>query len=291
MKFKSHNERKSNREIKSIMSSRVTAELKGLQIENIKKAAELEPLVKLLEEDTKMFCQYTKTLETFYDIKDDPRLNESGGGFNSFDLMRFRSCNGPNPLPSFVTTHSHKIISPRDCREIKGIERFKFIFILAQNWLAYFFVEIHDTEEPHSQASLHAHTKKRPKLFDRVYLCSELINESRKLLRELSDKFVAKFEIPRLLTGLNLCKWENAVVIREFNGWIFPTSTKAVIAFCLFTGMSKAFMDRNILTGETNLQQSSKSSVQSTKKIAKVTPSKNGNWRTNSIIDDDTDFC
>jgi hypothetical protein len=201
--------------------------------------------------------------------------------------MRFRSCNGPNPLPSFVTTHSHKIISPRDCREIKGIERFKFIFILAQNWLAYFFVEIHDSEEPHSQASLHQHTKKRPKLFDRVYLCSELINESRKLLRELSDKFVEKFEIPRLVKGLNLCNWENAVVIREFNGWIFPKSTKAVIAFCLFTGMSKAFMDRNILSREANSQQSSKSSDQSTKKIAKVTPSKNRNWRTNSIIDDE----
>ena len=109
--------------------------------------------VKIYQREVAEFSKYVKILESFFhNVASAEQMND----FNKFPLNEVTEASG------YLATNSfNKIISKRDLNaNFENMDRFKFIFIVTQNWLVERFVKLHDDKTiDYSQSALF-HKKK-----------------------------------------------------------------------------------------------------------------------------------
>ena len=104
--------------------------------------------VKIYQKEVAEFSKYVKILESFFhNAASAEQMNE----FNKFPLNELTEA-GEN----LATNAFNKIISKRNLNtNFENMDRFKLIFIVAQNWLVERFVKIHDDKTiDYSQSAL-----------------------------------------------------------------------------------------------------------------------------------------
>ena len=165
--------------------------------------------VKIYQREVAEFSNYIKILESFFSLNaaSEEQMNE----FNKFPLNEVIEAGG------YLATNSfNKIISKRDLNaNFENMDRFKFIFIVAQNWLVERFVKLHDDKTiDYSQSALFH--KKKSVTIDAVFgvACQQLI-EDKQTLQHLSAEFARKFSIAR--TAASSLEWQSKYSITELH--------------------------------------------------------------------------
>ena len=88
-------------------------------------------------------------------------------------------------------------LSYKACTEIQDIDRLKFLFILALNWLVARFVKINDDQEiEYSQSALFRRIKSKEELLcGRLTVVQLQLTEDQKKLQNLQKQFVKQFGV------------------------------------------------------------------------------------------------
>ena len=143
-----------------------------------------------LEDLVKEFSEYLSTLESFLENIDRPRHLRV---LNKFDLHRLTG------EEIFVVTENKKGVrlSFQACTEIQDIDRRKFLFILALNWLVARFVKINDDQEiEYSQSALFRRIKSKEDLLClRLNVVQVQLTEDQKKLQNLQKQFVKRYGV------------------------------------------------------------------------------------------------
>ena len=146
--------------------------------------------VKIYQREVAEFSKYVRILESFlHNAASAEQMNE----LNKFPLNELTEPSG------YLATNSfNKIISKRDLNtNFENMDRFKLIFIVAQNWLVERYVKLHDDKTiPHSQSALFPKKKSVTIDADFGVVCQQLIAD-KQTLQQLSDDFATKFSIAR----------------------------------------------------------------------------------------------
>jgi hypothetical protein len=112
-------------------------------------------VVKIYQREVAEFSKYVKILESFFhNAASAEQMNE----FNNFPLNELTEPDG-----YLATNAFNQIISKRDLdTNFVNNDRFKLIFIVAQNWLVERYVKIHDDKTiDYSQSALFPKKKKQ----------------------------------------------------------------------------------------------------------------------------------
>ena len=164
--------------------------------------------VKIYQREVAEFSKYVRILESFFhNAASAEQMNE----LNKFPLNELTEPSG------YLATNSfNKIISKRDLNtNFENMDRFKLIFIVAQNWLVERYVKLHDDKTiPHSQSALFPKKKSVTIDADFGVACQQLIAD-KQTLQQLSDDFATKFSIAR--TDSSSLEWQPKYSITELN--------------------------------------------------------------------------
>ena len=172
-----------------------------------------------LEQLVTEFSEYLSIFESFLENIDRPRDERT---LNLFDLHRITG------QEIFVVNDDKRDIrlSYQACTKIQDMDRRKFLFILALNWLVARFVKLNDDKEiEYSQQALFLRIKSKEEL-----LCSRLtvvqlqLTQDQSKLQKLQKQFVRQFGV-----GLPVERdWEKRYSIREYAGCRFPVDRKSL---------------------------------------------------------------
>ena len=143
-----------------------------------------------LEQLVTEFSEYLSIFESFLENIDRPR---SLGVLNQFDLHRITG------QEIFVVCDDKKGIrlSYSECAEIQDLDRRKFLFILALNWLVARFVKLNDDKEiEYSQSALFLRIKRKEELLcGRLTVVQLQLTEDQNKLQKLQKQFVKRFGV------------------------------------------------------------------------------------------------
>jgi len=179
--------------------------------------------VKIYQREVAEFSKYVRILESFFhNAASAEQMNE----LNKFPLNELTELSG------YLATNSfNKIISKRDLNtNFENMDRFRLIFIVAQNWLVERYVKLHDDKTiPHSQSALFPKKKSVTIDADFGVACQQLIAD-KQTLQQLSDDFATKFSIAR--TDSSSLEWQPKYSITELNASkhtaYFPTDRETL---------------------------------------------------------------
>jgi len=149
----------------------------------------------ILEHLAREFSEYLSILESFLENIDRPKNLYA---LNKFDLHRITG------EEVFVVADNKEgskkkgvRLSYQACTEIQDIDRRKFLFILALNWLVARFVKINDDSEiEYSQSALFRRIKSKEELLcGRLTVVQLQLTEDQKKLQNLQKQFVKQFGV------------------------------------------------------------------------------------------------
>ena len=171
-----------------------------------------------LEHLVREFSEYLSILESFLENIDRPKNLYA---LNKFDLHRITG------EEVFVVADNKEgsrkkgvRLSYQACTEIQDIDRRKFLFILALNWLVARFVKLNDDKEiEYSQNALFRRIKSKEELLcGRLSVVQLQLTEDQTKLQELQRKFVRQFGVGLPAESV----WEKRYSIREYAECLYP---------------------------------------------------------------------
>jgi hypothetical protein len=131
-------------------------------------------------------------------------------------------------------------LSYSECAKIQDIDRRKFLFILALNWLVARFVKLNDDKEiEYSQSALFRRIKRKEELLcGRLSVVQLQLTEDQKKLQNLQKQFVRLYGV-----GLPAeSDWGKRYSIHDYATYFFPVDRKSlekVIPHCHFVSIMK----------------------------------------------------
>ena len=191
-------------------------------------ATDKSNLIKLEQYVTK-FSEYLSILESFLENIDRPRNSRA---LNQFDLHRIT---GEETFVVNDQKNGGTRLSHSECAKIQDIDRRRFLFILALNWLVARFVKLNDDKEiEYSQSALFRRIKRKEELLcGRLSVVQLQLTEDQKKLQNLQKQFVRRYGV-----GLPAeSDWGKRYSIHDYATYFFPVDRKSlekVDPKCLF---------------------------------------------------------
>ena len=182
-----------------------------------------------LEELVTEFSEYLSILESFLENIDRPRNSRA---LNQFDLHRIT---GEETFVVNDQKNGGTRLSHSECAKIQDIDRRRFLFILALNWLVARFVKLNDDKEiEYSQSALFRRIKRKEELLcGRLSVVQLPLTEDQKKLQNLQKQFVRRYGV-----GLPAeSDWGKRYSIHDYATYFFPVDRKLlekVDPKCLF---------------------------------------------------------